>query len=127
MADQSDPPDLVSGGGKKSKRGGRRDPPGGRPRGSTNALPLGAVNAVKAAKLRIPEGTPPEDVELAEEAKQRIIDVMRERVDFKAAPHVLKASTRLRDEVCGPIVHKTEVTGKDGGPVRLVIDMGGDE
>lgn len=127
MSDEKAPPGLVSGGGKKSKRGGLRSPPGGRPRGSTNALPLGAVSAVKTAKLRVPEGTPEEHADLAEEAKDRIVDVMRERVHWQNASQVLKAATRVRDEICGPIAHKQEISGPNGEPIRLIVDMDGDD
>ena len=79
------------------------------------------MKAIKAAKLRVPEGTPEEHAELAEEAKERIVAVMRGRVHHTQAAQVLKASTRLRDEICGPLTNKTEVSGADGGPVIVEI------
>lgn len=82
---------------------------------------MGEVKAVKAARLRVPEGTPEEHAQLAEEAKDQIVAVMRGEVGFKSAPHVLKAATTLRQEICGPVPQKLEHTGENGGPLVVHV------
>jgi hypothetical protein len=91
--------------------------------GSTNTLPLGEVRAVKAAGLRVPENATPEQRELADRTQQRIIDVMEERVHFQMATPVLKAATTLREEVCGKVADKHELTGKDGERLQVSINI----
>jgi hypothetical protein len=103
------------------KRGGLRSPPGGRPRGSKNVLGLGEVKALKAAGLRVPKDAPEGHRELADEALQRIVDVMRGDVSYLEAGSVLKASTHLRSEICGEVTKKVEASGPDGGPLEIIV------
>lgn len=107
----------------KGKHGGKR-PGAGRPAGSKNVLGFGEVRAIKAARLRVPETATAEAAELADRAQQRIIDVMEGSVHYMEAGNVLKAATRLREEICGPVAQKHEVTGKDGAPISFRIDLG---
>lgn len=72
---------------------------------------MGAVNAVKACRLRVPEDATPAAAALADRALQRVVDVMEEQVFFQSAPTVLKAATVLREEVCGRVADKTEHSG----------------
>lgn len=95
--------------------------------GSANALPLGAIKAIKAAGLRVPKEATPEARELADEALQRIVDVMREDVDGFKAGGVLKAATHIRSEICGPLVQKVEASGPDGGPLEVIVKTVADE
>lgn len=104
----------------KGKHGGKREG-AGRPAGSKNTLEYGEVKAVKAARLRVPEAATPEAAELADRAQQRIIDVMEDRVHYTSAPSVLKAATRLREEICGVLAQKQEISGADGGPVVIEV------
>lgn len=107
-------------------RGGARSG-AGRREGSTNALRLGEVRAVKAAGLRVPETASEAERKLADRAQQRIIDVMEEKVGFLKMPHVLKAAATLREEICGPVSKKVAVTGADGGPLTVkVVEFTGD-
>lgn len=103
-------------------RGGARANAGRKP-GSKNALPLGAVSAVRALRLRVPEGTSPVAAELAGEAFERIVKVMREQVSSFQAGNVLKAATLVRQEVCGPVPTKVDVGG--ALQVHLEINTGG--
>lgn len=89
--------------------GGKRDGSGRRP-GSKNALALGEVAAVKAAGLRVPESATPAERTLADRALQRIASVMEETVSGFASTAVLKAATHIREEVCGAIKQKLEVS-----------------
>lgn len=89
--------------------------------GSDNALPLGAVKAIKALGLRVPADAPDAHRELADEALQRIVDVMREDVDGFKAGAVLKAATHLRDEICGPLAQKLKVAGDKDEPLEVVV------
>lgn len=59
----------------------------------------------------MPEGTSEEAADLADTALQRVIDVMNEKVGSFQAGHVLKAATRIREEVCGPIEQRHRVEG----------------
>lgn len=118
----SDSPRKHRATGKKPPGGAR--PGAGRPKGSRNALPYGAVQAVAALNLRIPEGTPPAAKELADKAFARVVDVLEEVVDFRQAGAVLKAASMIREEICGPIAQKHEVAGKDGQALSISIDLG---
>lgn len=104
----------------KRKHGGKR-PGAGRPLGSKNVLGLGEVKALKAAGLRVPKDAPEGHRELADEALQRIVDVMRGDVSYLEAGGVLKASTHIRAEICGELTKKVEASGPDGGPLEVVI------
>lgn len=91
----------------KSGRGGRR-PGAGRPPGTRNALEYGEAKAVNACKLRLPKDATPEAEYLAQRSLQRIVDVMEGGVSHLESGAVLKAATRLREEVCGPLTQKFE-------------------
>lgn len=103
-------------------RGGRREG-AGRPSGTTNALGMGEVRAVKACRLRVPETATPEQAELADRALQRVIDVMEEQVPYQRATSVLGAAARIREEVCGPVKQKHEVSGPGGAPINFAVDL----
>lgn len=114
---------------RKHRATGRKPPGGarpgaGRPKGSSNALPYGAVQALKAVSLRVPEGASPAAKALADRALHRVVDVLEERVDFKLAAPVLKAATIIREEVCGPLPTKLEHSGPDGQALSINIDLG---
>lgn len=105
---------------KPKQRGGKREG-AGRPRGSTNALPLGTVAALKALRLRVPEGAAPEVAEVAGRCLERVADVLEGKVHFTDAGHVLKAAAMLREELCGPIAQKLQHTGADGAPLSFEL------
>lgn len=96
------------------KRVGAGRPPGIR-------APLGIRPARLALKLRILEGTPGPQAELAEEAFDRIVAVMRGQVEFDLASTTLKAATHVRAEICGPLPQKLEHAGRDGGAISIEI------
>lgn len=95
--------------GRKAPGGSR--PGAGRKPGSTNVLEYGEVKAVKVAGLRVPVGAPQEVKALADRAQQRIIDAMECKVHYLDGNTVLKAATRLREEICGPLTQKVQVSG----------------
>ena len=108
----------------KAPRKRRKDhpkPPAG-VRGSS-PLPQGSVRAIKASKLRIPEGTNPEDERTAVRAFDLIVKVMDGKIGY--VEHIpvhdrLRAMTLVREEVCGPIPkeHKVE------GGLTLIVETG---
>lgn len=100
--------------------GGRR-PGAGRPSGARNALPLGAVSAIRALKLRVPEGAVPAVADLAGEALETVVDVMRGR-GGRGASVRLMAAKEVRLETCGPMPTKLEHSGAGGGPVVVRVD-----
>jgi hypothetical protein len=81
------------------------------------------VKALKSLRRRIPEGAEPDDVLVADEARDVIYKVMRGEVLPDFAPHQLKAATYVRTEICGPVAQKLEHTGADGGPVTVSINL----
>ncbi|RKH09007.1 hypothetical protein D7X74_30460 [Corallococcus sp. CA047B] len=114
---------------RKHRATGRKPPGGarpgaGRPKGTRNALPYGAVQAVEAVSLRVPASAEPAAKALADRAFQRVVDVLEERVGFQQAGHVLKAATIIREEVCGPLAQKLEHSGPDGQALSITIDLG---
>lgn len=91
----------------KGKHGGKR-PGAGRPKGADNALPYGAVQALRSLNHRLPASVSEEAKALSERCTARIVDVLEERVGFQEAGHVLKAATILREEICGPLKQRVE-------------------
>lgn len=89
-------------------RGGKR-PGAGRPQGSLGALPRGSVAAVKTLRWRVPESAPDQIAEIADEAFEAIVSVMRQEVDPALVNASLKAATVLREEICGPQKQQVEV------------------
>ncbi len=87
----------------------RRAGGGGRPLGSTNVLPQGAIEALKILKFRVAPGMPEAAAELAGDALEQTIKVMHGKVPARRAPAALKAAIRVRDEICDPVVQKSEV------------------
>ena len=95
----------------KSKRKGRTDkvnPGPGRPVGTRNALPKGAVAAIKSLRHRVPAGLPEPIAEIADRAFQTVVDVMDGKVGHEVTAR-LNAARYLRDETCGPIAQKVEI------------------
>lgn len=106
--------------------GGKR-PGAGRPQGTTNVLEYGAVSALKSLRHRVPEGIAPELADIAGEAFQRMVAVMRGEVSGSDAFPVLTAAKAIREDVCGPIKQKLEVGGPDGGALQVSINIRRDE
>jgi hypothetical protein len=81
------------------------------------------VRAVEALRHRVPEGTPAEIADIADEAFGTIVAVMRGQVPsfMGHASAVLRASTYIREEVCGPVAQKLEHAGKDGEALAVTI------
>lgn len=113
--------------GKKAKKklppgvphkpvGGAR-PGAGRPPGSRNALPYGAVKAIRAAKFRVrkeylEDKTLAEPVtEVAGYSFERIVQVMAGTIHSRKAPSVLKAAVAAREELCEPVVKESRISG----------------
>jgi hypothetical protein len=82
----------------------------GRPVGTPNALPLGSVAAIKAMRHRVPEAISPQLGELADEAFNTVVNVMR-RADSESSRGdtvKLSAARIVRDEICGPMPKTVE-------------------
>lgn len=94
---------------------------GGRPEGVKNILPTGALTVLRKGKFRVQaeilaaaEAGDPEAkavVDLAGYSMERLGMLIAGRVKSRVAPSVMKGIDRLRDEVCEPIVRKSEVRG----------------
>jgi hypothetical protein len=82
-------------------------PPPFRNRGLTAA----DYEAIRAAKVRIPEKATPVEVTLAQRSLERMVEIMEGRVPFRKANAALKATVALREEICGPIQRTVNVQG----------------
>ena len=92
-------------------RGGAR-PGAGRPKGSGLSPKVRPTSKmIRAAGYRVPDDAPPEMRALADRALQRMTDVMEECVEPPAAPSVLKAAVAVREEVCGPVEKRIQISG----------------
>ena len=105
---------------KRRHRATGRKPPGGdrpgagRKKGTKDSRPRephGTAVAIEALKHRIPEGTPPELEKMANTALRRIWDVMEQLVPYQHAPSVLKAAGMTREEICGPVTQRLDLSG----------------
>lgn len=105
-------------------RGGKRVG-AGRPKGSRDVLPRGAVTAIKAAGLRVPEEADPAARALADEALGAVAAVMRDDWKVPGASAKLAAATHIREEICGPVPRKQEISGPQGTPISILIDLSG--
>lgn len=104
---------------KKGGHGGKREGAGRTP-GIKEVLPRGAVAAIRAMRHRVPEGTDEALAALADEALMSVVGVMRKPAR-RGALVGLMAAKAVREEVCGPIPKKHELTGENGGPVIVEI------
>lgn len=105
--------------GKKPPGGAREG--AGRTKGLKNMLGYGEVKALDVANLRVPDDASEGAKTLAAMGLGRILDVMLERTSSWQAGHVLKAATRVREEVCGPLVQKVQHAGANGE--ALVVEI----
>ena len=108
---------------ERKKHGGLRNPPGGRPRGSKSLLEKGAVRALTALRLRVPEKATPEAAELADETFGHIVSVMRRETAGFGTQDVLRAAAMVREEICGRVPQTNVVTGSDGGPPEFCFQV----
>lgn len=98
-------------------RGGARKG-AGRPKGSRDVLPRGVVSILR---LRVPPDATPEAAALADEALTAVADVMRKDWQTKGSVAKLAAAQHIREEVCGPIPKRSEITGANGGPLEFTV------
>lgn len=104
---------------KGFRNGGKREG-AGRPEGSSNALPLGAVEAIKSLRYRVPEGAPEVLADVAGEAFATVVGVMRGEYPDGFAR--MAAAKHVREEVCGPLAQKHLIGGAEGEkPLEVVI------
>jgi hypothetical protein len=89
---------------------------GGRPLGSTDSLPRGAIEALKTAKFRVKAEykADPNACEVAGDALDVMVKVMHGRVHSRRAPSALKAATAVRHEICEPVQQEVKVSGTLG-------------
>jgi hypothetical protein len=101
-------------------RGGAREG-AGRKAGGFNALPHGAVEALQSLRHRVPETLPEGLKGVADEAFQRVVDVMRGDVLPESSHSILAAAKHVREELCGPIAKKLEHSGPNGTALSVSI------
>src|SRR5574340_1237728 len=92
------------------RRNGAMNTDKGRPFGSINPLPMGAVQALQQARFRVKEEYKENDAacEVAGDAFEHIVKVMHGKIPRKRAFNTLRAATLLRMEICDPIVHEAK-------------------
>lgn len=103
--------------------GGKRVGAGRKP--GPNALAYGERKALAALRKRIPVDAHEDDVAVADEARDVMLDVMRGGVHWQEATARLKAATAIRLEVCGPIAQRMEHTGADGKDLSVSLVING--
>ena len=76
-------------------------------------------------KLRLPPDATVEQEQLAGEALEVIVKVMRGEVRGMDAPTRRNAAKDIREEICKPIPKAVEMSGKDGGPLEVSFVING--
>lgn len=96
-------------------RGERTGMRGGRPPGTPNVLPYGAVKALGTAKFRlrkdIDQAVKQDAADVAGYALERMVQVLAGTIHSRKAPTILKAAIAVREETCEPIVKEVKVGG----------------
>ena len=94
----------------KRKTGPPKPPPPGRGRvaGSTIPLPPGAVSAINGLRYRVPPGTPEPLGQLADDAFDAVVGVMKGQ-HCHGAMAVLGAAKTVREEICGAIAQRHDI------------------
>lgn len=107
--------------------GGKRDG-SGRPKDAPNLLEYGETSAIRAMKLRVPKDASYEEEQLAGEAFENLVKVMRGEVLPDMAAHVRNAAKDVREEICKPIPKPMALTDADGKSLTVnVISLAGEE
>lgn len=101
----------------KGKRGGKRVG-AGRPAGSRNTLPLGAVRALKAAR-RLPEESDAELEDFTGRALAAVDEVLRDKVPPQRVFGRLRAAGMVLDTLCAPVAQKVDVGGKVAVSIQI--------
>lgn len=105
-------PDLKP---RKARTDGHKPsgPGPGRPKGSVGSgLPRNAVGAIKGLRYRVPEDAPEVLAEIADECLEVAVDVLRGKHRLGGGQR-LGAVKILRDEICGPVAQRHEVSVTD--------------
>lgn len=76
-------------------------------------------------KLRLPVDATPEQAQLAGEALENIVKVMRGEVAADMAAHVRGASKDIREEICKPVPKPVALTDADGESLQVSISING--
>ena len=100
-------------------KGGKRQG-AGRPAGSISPLALGERKAILAMRLRVPKDAAPEVAELADEAFETMVSLMRGS-QHRYQGFQLAAARAIREEICGPVPTKLEHGGPNGEPLTIEI------
>jgi hypothetical protein len=103
----------------KRPPGGKREGAGRPPGGAL--LEYGESSAIRAMKLRLPADAPEEHVQLAGEALETIIKVMRGEVSSLDAANRRNAAKDLREEICKPIPKPVALTDAEGNSLTVNI------
>ena len=77
----------------------------------------------RAMSWRVPADAPPPVKAIADEALEALVAVMRQ--PDRHARERVAACTRIRDEVCGMLSTRTEISGSGGAPMAVSISIGG--
>jgi hypothetical protein len=101
--------------------GGAR-PGAGRPEGTPNLLPYGAIPAIKSLNMRQPKDLTEGQRTLLQASEDAIVKVMKGQVHGSVAGPVLKAAVTVREEIIGPIAKKMEVKA-DVGLTDMLDEM----
>lgn len=78
--------------------------------------------------VRLPLDATPEQAELAGEAFETLVRVMRGEVSPELAPHRRNAAKDIREEICKPIAKQVNLADADGEKLTVAVTINlGDE
>ena len=76
----------------------------------------------RALAWRVPDDAPSAVKAIADEALQALVEVMRQ--PDRHAREKVAAASRIRDEVCGLLTQRSEISGSGGAPMAVSIRIG---
>ena len=76
-------------------------------------------------KLRLPEGASQAEEQLAGEAFEVLVQVMRGEVKGLDAPTRRNAAKDVREEICKPLAKQLNLANEDGGELSVSISING--
>jgi hypothetical protein len=97
--------------------GGRR-PGAGRPFGALDRVPRPTHGQIATITRHIPADATPAERQAAIYGLQRLVELASDDDNPTVA---IKAAIRLRDEICGVLTQRHEVTGAGGGAITVEV------
>jgi hypothetical protein len=74
-------------------------------------------------KIRLPADATPEQEQMAGEAFETLVKVMRGEIDPEMAPHRRNAAKDVREEICKPIAKQVNLADADGEKLTVAVNI----